>query len=90
MQKHFNIKISGRVQGVFFRATTKAKAQNLDLVGFVRNEPDDSVYIEVEGEEENLKQFLDWCKSGPNHAEVSNLNIKEGELKNFSEFKIEY
>ncbi|MFH1749918.1 MAG: acylphosphatase, partial [bacterium] len=68
--KHLNIKISGKVQGVFYRVATKNKARDLDLTGFVRNEPDDSVYIEVEGEEENLNQFIDFCKSGSDHAEV--------------------
>ena len=90
MQKHLNIKISGRVQGVFFRSGTKNKARDLDLVGFVRNEPDDSVYIEVEGEKEKLNQFVGFCKSGPDHAEISDLNIQDGELKNFKNFKIEY
>jgi acylphosphatase len=51
MKKHFNIRISGRVQGVFFRASTKAKAEELGISGFVQNEPDGSVYIEAEGEE---------------------------------------
>jgi len=90
MLKHLNIKISGRVQGVFFRAETKNQARDLDLTGFVRNEPDDSVYIEAEGEEENLNQFVDFCRSGPDHAEVSDFDVREGEMKNFSEFKIEY
>lgn len=88
MVKHLDIKVQGRVQGVFYRAATKEKAEELNLRGLVRNELDDSVYIEVEGEEENLNQFVDWCKSGPDHAEVQNLDIKEGEIKNFSKFEI--
>ncbi|MFC1656629.1 acylphosphatase [Patescibacteria group bacterium] len=90
MYKHLNIVISGKVQGVFYRTATKNKARDLDLVGFVHNEPDDSVSIEVEGEEEKLDQFLDFCKSGPDHAQVSNIDVQEKELKNFKEFKIKY
>lgn len=86
--KHLDIKVQGRVQGVFYRAATKEKAEELDLVGFARNEPDNSVYIEVEGKEENLKQFINWCKSGSDNAEVQNLDIQEGKIKNFSKFEI--
>ena len=91
MIKHLNIKIYGRVQGVFFRHSAKQKAKELGIKGFVRNEPDDAVYIEAEGEEENLKQFSDWCRQGPASAQVKkNESEFTSEIKNFSDFVIEY
>lgn len=89
MKKHFGIRISGRVQGVFFRASTKEKAESLRLQGFVRNEPDGSVYAEAEGEEEGLNAFVDWCRHGPPLALVEKCVIEEGPVKNFSHFIIE-
>lgn len=86
MTKHFNIKVYGRVQGVFFRATALEEAEKLGLVGFVRNESDGSVYIEVEGEKENLDKFISWCHVGPPLARVDKVEVKEGAVKNFSRF----
>jgi acylphosphatase len=88
MQKHVSIKVSGRVQGVFFRASTKTKAEELHIKGFVRNEPDGSVYIEAEGDETALKSFLDWCRCGPPRAQVTACHIQEAAVQNFLNFKI--
>lgn len=86
--KHLSIKVSGKVQGVYFRASTKDAAEKYEINGFVRNERDGSVYIEAEGEAENLKQFLDWCKHGPAHAIVSAIEQKEGSIQGFERFEI--
>jgi len=89
MLKHLNIKIFGRVQRVFFRHSAKQKAEELDIKGSVRNEPDGAVYIEAEGKEENLKQFLDWCHQGPDSAKVEKVEFKFApEIKNFPDFVI--
>jgi len=89
MPKHLNIKIYGRVQGVLFRHSAKQKAEQLNIKGFAKNEPDGTVYIEAEGEEENLKQFLDWCYQGPILASVKRVEFEfSSEIKNFSEFVI--
>ena len=85
--KHLNIKISGQVQGVFFRHAAKEKAEELGLKGFAKNEPDDSVYIEVEGKEEALKKFIEWCKKGPASARIEKVEVAEGENKKFSQFE---
>jgi acylphosphatase len=58
MKKRFSIRVNGRVQGVFFRASTKEVADQLGVRGFVRNEPDGKVYIEAEADEEALKRFV--------------------------------
>lgn len=86
--KHISIKVSGRVQGVFFRASTKDIARKFEINGFVRNEKDGSVYIEAEGEEENLKQFVAWCHHGPMHAQVQQVDSKEGTVQGFKGFEI--
>lgn len=87
--KHVNITIYGRVQGVFFRDSAKKEADKLDLTGFVRNESAGSVYIEAEGEEKDLKKFLDWCWSGPRRAEVKKVDFEfSDEVKNFKEFSV--
>ncbi len=90
MLKHLNIKVFGRVQGVFFRHTAKQKAKELNIIGFARNESDSSVYIEAEGKEENLKKFLDWCHQGSAFAEVEKVEFEfKPEIKNFNDFVIQ-
>ena len=86
--KHISIVISGKVQGVFFRASAKAKADELGVYGFVRNQPDGSVYIEAEAEQDKLDAFQNWCKQGPPRAQVLHADINEGSSQNFSSFAI--
>ncbi len=88
MKKHWNISIKGKVQGVFYRATTRAKALELGLTGFVQNQPDGSVYVEAEGPLEALQHLLDWCKQGPKHAQVELVSAVAGDLINFDTFEI--
>ena len=87
--KHLSIRVSGKVQGVFFRASTKGKAEELNIKGNVRNNADGSVSIEAEGEEENLLQFVEWCKRGPKFAQVERCEVKEGGNRNSKGFFIE-
>lgn len=86
--KHLDITVKGHVQGVFFRATTKAVADQLGVKGTARNEPDGSVFIEAEADQMALDMFLDWCKEGPEHANVISVETHEGELKNYSNFEV--
>lgn len=86
--KHFNIQIYGLVQGVFFRVSAKEIAEKLSLTGFAKNMSDGSVYIEAEGEKENLDKFIKWCYAGPSMAQVEKVAAKEASLKTFSEFSI--
>ena len=88
MDKHFSIKVIGKVQGVFFRALTKEKADELGITGFVRNEPDGCVYIEAEADEKILQQFMDWCRQGPSRARVEKMEVSEGEGKAFARFEV--
>ena len=86
--KHYNITVSGKVQGVFYRQTTLEIAQQLGLKGFVRNESNGNVYIEAEGPEHQLKKLAEWCKTGPKRAIVSHVEVEEGGIKNHSSFEI--
>ena len=86
--KHLNIRIQGKVQGVFFRASTREKAQALHISGFVKNCEDGSVYVEAEGKEQDLEQFLVWCHNGPEAAMVTAVDQSEGPLEDFSGFTI--
>lgn len=87
MQKHVNIKVYGKVQGIFFRATAKEQADRMGIFGFARNDEDGSVYIEAEGDEVKLDEFVKWCHKGPQLARVEKVEVTEGPLKNFSDFE---
>jgi acylphosphatase len=86
--KALQVTVNGRVQGVFFRASAKEAADQLGVKGFAQNQPDGSVYIEAEGAEEKLKQFIEWCAKGPARAQVTQLNVQEVVVKNFERFEI--
>lgn len=75
--KRYIITVTGKVQGVFYRAAARDVATRLGLQGFARNELDGSVHIEVEGEDQALKEFLEWCKHGPQHAVVEHVRCTE-------------
>lgn len=87
VKKHFNIKVTGKVQGVFYRDSTKAVADQLGIKGFIRNESNGSVYLEVEGDTIVMDEFLDWCREGPDRAQVEHVESTEGEMKNYRNFE---
>ena len=82
------LKIYGTVQGVFFRQSTRQKAMELNISGWVRNTEDGCVEVEAEGEENTLKDFTAWCYHGPVHAKVRDVEEKIIERKNFLGFEI--
>lgn len=73
---------------MFFRASTKAVADQIGVKGYVMNRPDGTVYIEVEGQSFDLDMFLEWCQEGPDGADVVEVNVKEGEVIGFKDFEI--
>ena len=77
MKRRVHIYVSGRVQGVFFRASTKDQAQRLGLTGFVRNCPDGRVEILAEGSSEAVEALLDWCRTGPPGARVERVQVSD-------------
>jgi len=91
MKSKVHVIISGRVQGVWFRADTKQKAEQLGITGWVRNTFDGNVEAVFEGDEENIKEMLDWCHHGPPSAEVENVEIEKQTSSNgFDGFSIKY
>jgi len=88
--KHYKIKVEGKVQGVWFRKYTQEKAQALNLKGFVRNEPDGSVYIEAEHENETiLNQLVQWLYRGSPLSEVHTVHVeRNAQCQNFKDFRI--
>ena len=86
--KHLNINVHGKVQGVFFRATTKAVADQLGVKGFVKNQADGSVYIEAEGDDFSIESFVEWCNDGPDNAIVEKVETTEAEVKNYRNFEV--
>jgi len=88
MTIHRDIRVSGKVQGVFYRASTADKAKELGLKGFVQNEPAGSVYMEVEGEESQVKEMIEWARKGPPRSTVTSLDVTEGTIIGFKTFEI--
>jgi len=86
--KCVQIQVSGKVQGVWFRASTQRKAKELNINGIVKNLANGDVYIEAEGEEINLDEFMKWCHQGSDHSRVDTVTILDIEIKSFDEFKI--
>jgi len=86
--KHIDIRITGKVQGVSFRATTKAVADQMGVRGFVRNEKDGSVFIEAEGDDVLLEVFLEWCHEGSDRSKIEQVEVTPGTLKNYQNFEI--
>ena len=86
--KHLDLIIRGRVQGVFFRDTSKAVADQLGVKGTARNRPDGTVAIEAEGDEFSLDLFLEFCHKGSDRSAVENVEVAEGEMKNYRNFEV--
>ena len=83
--------IHGKVQGVFFRASARDKANELGLKGWIRNNSDGSVEIIAEGERVDLEKFTEWSHKGPRHSTVNHVVINwESYSDRFDEFTIEY
>ncbi|UYQ94281.1 acylphosphatase [Chitinophaga horti] len=85
---HREILVTGRVQGVYFRASTKSAADRLQIKGAVKNTPDGHVWIAAEAPAAAMEAFIEWCKQGPPAAKVTGLDIKEGELQHYTSFEI--
>jgi acylphosphatase len=80
--------IKGKVQGVFYRASAKEVADELQLTGWVKNTSDGDVEAMVSGSNEQLQQFLIWCKNGPARAVVNDVQVTFKEEEQFDTFKI--
>ena len=86
-----HIVVSGRVQGIFFRAETQEKAKDLGVTGWVKNLSEDRVEAVFEGERAKVEQMIEWAKKGPSGAIVNDLDLSWEEYQGeFSNFEIRY
>jgi acylphosphatase len=80
-------RVSGRVQGVFFRDSAREKAESLGLTGWVKNTPDGRVEALFEGPSEKVREMVEWCERGPSQASVESVNTDfeeaRGDLESF-------
>jgi acylphosphatase len=86
--RQVKLRITGKVQGVFFRASTREKAQQLGITGWVKNEPDGTVAATGQGPDVQLQQWIDWCHEGPPQARVESVEVEAQPLTSFQEFEI--
>ena len=86
--KRVIIRVSGKVQGVFYRASAKDEADRFGIRGIIRNEPDGSVLIDAEGDEAVLNEFIAWCKKGPRRANVLSATVEHKASIGYPDFQI--
>lgn len=89
MLQTISITVSGFVQGVFYRQSTKEKALELGISGIVKNLPDGNVHILATGTSGQLDQLVQWCKQGPPQAKVTAVNVQEEATQVFTGFIIQ-
>jgi acylphosphatase len=81
------VRVSGQVQGVFFRDSTRRKAEELGLAGWVKNVPDGQVEALFEGPSREVREMVRWCEEGPQRASVENVDTNfesaGGDLQGF-------
>lgn len=89
MLQTISITVLGKVQGVFFRQSTKEIAINIGLTGEVRNLLNGNVYVIATGTKEQLDKFVTWCRQGPPKARVTGIDIQDSPLIQFDSFSIQ-
>jgi acylphosphatase len=89
MARAVDVTVTGRVQGVFFRAETQREADRLGLTGWVRNEPDGSVAAHFEGEPAAVEAMVAWCGEGPSRARVDGVDVRDAEVTDAERFEVD-
>lgn len=83
--------VHGKVQGVYYRASAQQKARQLGVNGYVKNLENGIVYIEVEGTDDAINQFIEWCQLGPSSARVEDVDVSfDTSTTGYSTFQIHY
>ena len=86
--RRVRVTVSGRVQGVFYRASCARLARDHGLAGSVRNRPDGRVEAVFEGPDEAVTEMVDWCRRGPDHARVDEVEIADEEPVGEAGFRV--
>ena len=89
MLQTISIIVRGKVQGVYYRQSTREKATELYITGFVKNLPDGSVSIVATGTTEQLNALVEWCWQGPRRAIITDVQQEIRVLQHFGAFRIE-
>lgn len=84
----FHLLLKGKVQGVFYRATAKKMADKFNLSGWIKNTKEGHVESIVTGSNEQVQQFINWCKTGPEKANVEEVQVTPTEEILFNDFQI--
>jgi acylphosphatase len=87
-RKTLHLLIEGKVQGVFYRASAKEKADEMKITGWVKNTGDGNVEIVCQAGEAALQEFINWCKQGPTRAKVEHIKVTETTAAEFGDFRI--
>ena len=83
--------IEGRVQGVWFRESTRKEAARLGVYGWVRNRPDGTVEVVAEGPEDKVRKLAAWCRHGPTSARVTRVQERPEVFQgDFADFDVVY
>jgi acylphosphatase len=91
IQKRIHIFVAGRVQGVFFRQSTRVMAIKNNVNGLVRNLNDGRVEIIAEGETQNIDNLVTWCKTGPANSRVDEFKLLDEDfIGEFENFQVKY
>ena len=82
------VRVSGRVQGVGFRAATQAKAEACGVAGWVRNLPDGSVEAALEGDADAVAALVEFCRAGPRLARIERVEVREESAEGLTRFEL--
>ena len=84
------VRVTGRVQGVFFRGWTREEARSLGLSGWVRNCADGSVEAHLEGPAGDIDELIDAIREGPPDAQVNRVDVEESDPEGLSGFEVRH
>jgi acylphosphatase len=89
-RRSVDVRVTGRVQGVSFRAYAEQQADRLGIAGWVRNEPDGSVVLHLEGSPAAVAAMVDWCRRGPRLARVADVAVRDGADEGVQSFRVKF
>ncbi|WP_420388192.1 acylphosphatase [Roseivirga sp.] len=90
MPKATKITVKGKVQGVYYRASTREKATELKVNGWCKNLPNGDVQIHAEGDSDSIEELIQWCHQGPTYAVVTEVLTEEVNSEGFETFSIQW